>query len=179
MFPKWIIKSIAAINANNRPAEIAAAITLGITLGLIPAGNITWFVLLGLTFFLKIHFGTELIVIALVKPIAHFLDPVLFDIVGYKILTTASLEGIFTQLYNTPIVPYTAFNNTAVLGSIVVMIILFIPLWFAVSKLVKLYREKARDRFLASAIVKKIASLPVINQLISLVSKANELKGSL
>ena len=175
MVPQWIFKSISAINANNRPAEIAAAITLGITLGLIPAGNITWFVLLGLTFFLKIHLGTELIVIALVKPIAHFAD-ILFDFVGYKTLTAPALETLFTKWYNTPIVPHTAFNNTALMGSIIVMAILFIPLWFTISKLIKLYREKARDRFLSSAAVQKIKGLPVLSQIINLVIKANELK---
>ncbi|MCL2704766.1 MAG: TIGR03546 family protein [Spirochaetaceae bacterium] len=175
MITNWIIKSIAAINANNRPGEVAAAITIGITLGLIPAGNITWVLLLIITLFFKIHFGMELIVIALVKPIAHFADP-LFDFVGYRILTATPLEGIFTQWYNTPIVPYTAFNNTAVIGSIIVMIFLFIPLWFAISKLVKLYREKARDRVLSSNLVKQFKSLPVISQIINLAAKANELR---
>ena len=175
MFTKWILKSIAAINANNRPAEIAAAIALGITLGLFPAGNIIWVVLLIITFFLKIHFGMELLVIAIVKPIAHFADP-LFDFVGYRILTMPSFEGIFTQWYNTPIVPHTAFNNTAVTGSLIVMLILFIPLWFAVSKLIKLYREKVRDKFLASAIVQTLKSLPILSQIINLVSKASALK---
>jgi len=175
MFTKWIIKSIAAINANNRPGEVAAAIAIGITLGLIPAGNMIWVALLIATFFIKIHFGMALIVIAIIKPIAHFADP-LFDYVGYQILTAASLDTIFTKWYNMPIVPYTAFNNTAVAGSIIVMILLFVPLWFAISKLVKLYREKARDKFLSSTIVKQIKSLPVISQIINLAAKANELR---
>lgn len=175
MVPKWLINSVAAINANNRPGEIAAAITIGITLGLIPAGNITWFVLLGITFFIKINFGMEMIVIAIVKPFAHFLDP-LFDMAGYQILTIKSLEGIFTQWYNTPIVPYTGFNNTAVAGSFAVMIILFVPLWFAVSKLIKVYRAKVRDRFLSSTFVKNFKALPIISQIVNLVTKANELK---
>lgn len=177
MVHKWIIKSITAINANNRPGEIAAAITIGLMLGLIPAGNITWFVLFGMTLFLKINFGMEMIVLAIVKPFAHLLDP-FFDVIGYNILTTKSLEGIFTQWYNTPIVPYTGFNNTAVVGSIIAMIILFIPLWFLFRTLINQYRAGVRDRILASALVKKIKTLPVICQIVNLVSKANEFKNS-
>jgi uncharacterized protein (TIGR03546 family) len=175
MVPSWILKSIAAINANNRPGEVAAAIVIGITLGLIPAGNIIWVLLLCSVFFLKIHFGIALLIIALVKPIAFLADP-LFDLVGYQILTATALQGLFTKWYNTPIVPHTAFNNTAVTGSIIVMLVLFIPLWFGISKLIKLYREKVRDRFLASAVVEKIKGLPIVSQIINLVSKANELR---
>ncbi|MCL2294440.1 MAG: TIGR03546 family protein [Spirochaetes bacterium] len=178
MVPNWIIKSVAAINANNRPHEVAAAITIGITLGLIPAGNIIWFVLLSLTFFLKINFGMQMIVIAIIKPIAHFFDPV-FDFVGYRILTTNALEGIFTQWYNMPIVPFTSFNNTAVVGSIIVMILLFIPLWFGVSKLIKLYREKIRDKIMSSAIVKKLVALPILSKIINFVSRINNIKNSI
>ncbi|MCL2480246.1 MAG: TIGR03546 family protein [Spirochaetaceae bacterium] len=175
MIVKWIVKSIAAINANNRPGEVAAAIAIGITLGLIPAGNIIWVALLIAVFFIKIHFGMVLVFIAIIKPIAHFADP-LFDFVGYQILTAISFEGIFTKWYNTPIVPYTAFNNTAVMGSLIVMFLLFIPLWFATSKLVKVYREKVRDKFLSSTVVKKFKSLPIISQIVNLAAKANELK---
>jgi len=175
MLPQWIFKSIAALNANNRPQEVAAAITIGITLGVIPAGNITWFALLALTFFLKINFGVLLVVIALTKPIGYLLD-FLFDPVGYWILTMPALEGIFTQWSNTPIVPYTAFNNTAVVGSIIVMFLLFIPLWIGISKLVKLYREKVRDKIMASNLVKQITTLPLISNIINMVTKVNELK---
>ncbi len=175
MFLKWIINSFAALNANNRPGEIAAAMALGITLAMIPAGNLTWFVLLGLTFFLKINFGVEMIVIALIKPLASFADP-LFDAVGYKILTAGTLENLFTKLYNTPLIPYTDFNNTAVTGSIIVMAVLFVPLWIGCRKLIALYRTKLRDRFLSSNIVRKIAALPIVSKTVMLVTKANKLR---
>ncbi|MDX9802010.1 MAG: TIGR03546 family protein [Spirochaetia bacterium] len=175
MILKWIINSFAALNANNRPGEIASAIALGITLAMIPAGNLTWVLLLALTFFLKINFGVEMIVIALFKPMASLADP-LFDAVGYKILTAGTLESFYTKLYNTPLVPYTGFNNTAVAGSIIVMGVLFVPLWIACRKLIALYRAKLRDRFLSSSIVKKIAALPIVSKAAMLFSKANKLR---
>ncbi len=175
MLLKWVLNSIAALNANNRPGEIAAAMTLGITLAMIPAGNLIWFTLLAITFFLKINFGMQMIVIAVFKPLAHLADPV-FDAVGYPVLTAPGLESLFTKLYNTPLVPYTGFSNTAVAGSIIVMAILFVPLWLASKKLIALYRSKVRDRFLSSRIVQKIAALPLVSKIILLFSKANALR---
>lgn len=175
MVIKWILNSIAALNANNRPAEVAAAVTLGITLAMIPAGNLLWVLLLAVTFFLKINFGVQMIMIAVLKPLAHLADP-LFDAAGYSILTAAPLEGFFTSLYNTPVVPYTRFNNTAVTGSLAVMLLLFIPLWILFTKLITLYRTRVRDRFLSSGIVRKFASLPLVSKVIMLAEKANRIR---
>lgn len=175
MVIKWVINTIAAVNANNRPGEVAAALTTGIILAFIPAGNLTWFLLLGLTFFFKINFGIQIIVIAVLKPFAFLADPV-FDAAGYRILTLPQLEGVFTSLYNMPVAPLTGFNNTVLTGSVAVMALLAFPLWIMSKKLIALYREKIRDRFLSSKIVKKLSSLPLVSKGIALYSKAQQLK---
>ena len=175
MVIKWMINSIAAVNANNRPGEVAAAMTTGIILAFIPAGNLTWVFLLGLTFFLKINFGLQMIVIAVLKPLAFLADPV-FDSAGYRILTLPQLEKFFTSLYNMPVVPLTGFNNTVLAGSVAIMALLALPLWIISKKFIALYREKIRDRFLSSKIVKKLSSLPLVSKGIALYSKAQQLK---
>ena len=58
-----------------------------------------------------------------------------------------SLKPIFTSLYNMPIVPFTRFYNTIVMGSGVVAfalspLVFFFSLWF-----VKKYRELIVARF--------------------------------
>ena len=175
MIIKWIINTIAAINANNRPGEIAAAAALGVTLAMIPSANLTWVVLLAVTFFLKIHFGMELIIIAILKPFAVLLDP-LFDIAGYSLLTMDSLEPLFTKMYNMPVVPFTGFNNTVTAGSIIVMAVMFYPVFLLFSILIRLYREKVRDRLLSSPVIKKIAALPLISKIVIIFKKAMQLK---
>ena len=175
MIIKWVINGFTALNANNRPGEVAAAAALGITLAMIPAGNLTWAALLAATFFLRINFGLEMILIAILKPFAHFADP-LFDAAGYRLLTMPALEGLFTKLYNMPLVPLSGFNNTALTGSLIIMAILFIPLWIASKKLILIYRTKLRDKFLSSKLVRKIASLPIVSKIILLFTKANELR---
>ncbi len=175
MLIKWLIKTIAALNANNRPGEVAAAVTLGVILAMIPSANLFWIAILAATFFIKINFGAEMLVIALFKPLAPLFDPV-FDFAGDKILSADFLSGFFTSLYNMPVFPYTKFNNTVVTGSLATMIILSVPLFLLFRILIKLYREKIRDKILSSRIIRKISSLPLISKIIWIFKKGLELK---
>jgi len=71
--------------------------------------------------------------------VAYILDPI-FHMAGSLILQADMLKGIFTQLYNLPIIPLTRFYNTIVMGSGVISIILS-PIIFVISKiLIKKYR---------------------------------------
>ena len=175
MIIKWIIKTIAALNSNNRPGEVAAALTLGTVLAMMPADNITWFAILAVTFFLKINFGAEMVLAAVLKPFAPLFDPV-FDFVGYKILTIESLAPIYTKLSSMPVIPFTGFNNTVVIGSLIIMAVLAVPLFFLYKILLKLYRGKIRDRIMSSAIIRKIGKLPLVSKIVWIFKKAFELK---
>ena len=177
MIINWCIRTIAAVNANNRPGEVAAAAALGFTLAMIPAGNLLWVSLLAATFFLKINFGMEMVVIALFKPLSPFLDPV-FDSAGYTLLTFPALESMFTSLYNMPVVPLTGFNNTVVAGSLVITAAAFYPMFLFFRMLVRLYRERVRDRFISLPVIKKISSLPLVSKAAGFYRKAMELRQS-
>ena len=175
MIIKWIIKTIAALNSNNRPGEVAAALTLGTLLAMLPADNITWIAILAATFFFKINFGAEMVMAAVLKPFAPLFDPA-FDFVGFKILTAENLTPFFTNLNSMPVFPFTGFNNTVVAGSLVTMAVLSVPLFFLFKLLLKLYREKVRDRIMSSSIVRKIGKLPLVSKIVWIFRKALELK---
>jgi uncharacterized protein (TIGR03546 family) len=71
---------------------------------------------------------------------AYLLDP-LFHRLGLAVLSAAALEGFWTALYNTTLFRLAHFNNTIVMGSLLVSMVLFIPLYFAADTLVKKYRQ--------------------------------------
>lgn len=175
MIIKWIIKTVAALNSNNRPGEVAAALTFGVLLAMLPSSNLTWAAILSLTFFLKINFGAEMVMTAVLKPFAPLFDP-FFDYFGYKILTIEALQPMYTKLSNMPIVPFTGFNNTAVIGTLAVMVVLAVPIFFLFKFLLKLYREKFRDRILSSKIIRKVSLLPIVSKAVWIFKKAFELK---
>lgn len=83
------------------------------------------------------------------------LDPI-FDSVGAIVLSAESLKPLFTTLYNMPIIPFTRFNNSIVMGSGVVSILLS-PFVFILAKfLVTKYREKVVAKFKESKFWKAV-----------------------
>jgi len=162
MFIRGIAKVLVAINSNQRAGEIASAIALGFLLALIPAGNLLWWLILILTLFLRINLAAELLALALFKLIVPLLDGLLHA-VGYAILTAPPLQGLFTHLYNVPLVPFTRFNNSIVMGGFIAGLILLVPLYFLFRWLVRLYRNKIRDRIANSKIVKTFQRFPIVS----------------
>jgi uncharacterized protein (TIGR03546 family) len=83
---------------------------------------------------------------AIFSGIAYLLDP-WFHTLGYNLLVNVEgLRGLWTTLYNTPLVPFTRFNNTVVMGSLVISIGLLLPVYFLSKKLVISYREKLEPK---------------------------------
>ena len=77
---------------------------------------------------------------------AYLLDPV-FDSVGATVLSMQGLKPLFTTLYNMPIVPFTRFNNTIVMGSGVLSIILSPFVYIGAHIFVQKYRKVVAERF--------------------------------
>ena len=170
MLIRGIAKVLVAINSNQRAGEIASAIALGFMLALIPAGNLLWWLILILTLFLRINLAAELLALALFKLIVPLLDGLLHA-VGYAILTAPPLQGLFTHLYNVPLVPFTRFNNSIVMGAFITGLILLVPLYFLFRWLVRLYRKKIRDKIANSKIVKTFQRFPIVSAITKGIQK--------
>lgn len=76
---------------------------------------------------------------ALFVPVGFVLDPV-FDRIGSSLLQAVSLRPLWTSWFNMPLMPYTNFNNTIVLGSVVAWLVLAVPIYFAAKYGVARYR---------------------------------------
>lgn len=176
MLLKWIFDLFRVLNSNKNEGEIAAGFSFGIMLALIPGGNLLWVGLFVIGFFTRLNLLTAFVTMGLGKLLAVLIDPFL-DSAGFYILNIKALGGIFTWLYNLPIVPYTAFNNSVVMGGFVVSIILAVPLFILFKKVIVLYREKVRDRIKNSRFGKYVLKLPVVGKLSGLVSRYNTLTG--
>jgi len=170
MFIRGIAKVLVAINSNQRAGEIASGMALGFLLALIPAGNLLWWLILILTLFLRINLAAELLALALFKLIVPLLDGLLHT-VGHAILRAPPLQGLFTRLYNVPVVPFTRFNNSIVMGGFIAGLILWVPLYFLFRGLVRLYREKIRDKIANSKIVKAFQRFPIVSAIAKTVRK--------
>lgn len=78
--------------------------------------------------------------------VAFAFDP-LANALGYWLLVDAeALEPFWTKLYNMSVVPLTKFNNTLVLGSLIISLVLFYPVYRLAVYGMKQYRSHLKDR---------------------------------
>lgn len=169
-----IAKLVAALNANSRPAEVAAAASFGLLLALIPGGNLLWFAILVVVFLLKVHLASALLIMALGKLIVPLADP-LISRLGLFILNQEALLPLFTQMINTPVLPFTAFNNSLVAGGLAAGLLLWIPVFLLFIPLVNLYRNTLRPRLAENRIVKAFQRFPIVNKIAGAAGKAGRL----
>jgi len=163
---------VAALNSNRRPGEIGAAAGCAVLLVLIPAGNLVWIALLVALFFVKVNLSVALLTLAVLSPFAGLSDPLL-DTIGYRILTAANLQGVFTTWYNLPIAPFTGFNNTLVAGGLALGAVLWFPVFLATRAFVQLYRNTLRAKIAALPPVQWFSRLPVVQRITGWVRWAN------
>jgi uncharacterized protein (TIGR03546 family) len=154
MNPLSILRQfIKGLTSDTDPKQIGWGIALGFAIGLIPKGNLTAQLLLVLLLALKVNIPMGLITMFLVS----FLNPLadrLTDPLGYALLTSDALAPFWTRLYNMPVVPWTSFNNTVLLGGLLAGAILLFPVYLAGRRFGTWYNEKFKDRVMNSRFVK-------------------------
>lgn len=136
---------LGALHSEGTPGQLAAGIALGSIMGLTPLANIHNAIVFALIVLLNVSFAGGMLGWALFVPIGFLLDP-LFDWMGHQLLFAEPLRGMWTSLYNTPIIPLTNFNNTVVLGSLVFALLFFVPLFLATRWAVARYRATVGER---------------------------------
>lgn len=136
---KQIINLIKLLHSETETRPIAWGVSLGFILGMTPAFSLQTILVFFCLFIFRIQIGAAFLSAFFFKFIAFFLDPV-FHPIGALVLEAESLKGIFTTLYNMPIVPFTRFYNSIVMGSGVVSIILSPVVYFLTKVLVSKYR---------------------------------------
>ena len=152
---KQIFAFIKLLNSDTGNISLAAGMTCGFILGMTPVLSLHSLLIFLILFFFRIQIGAALVTAFFFKFIAFALDPV-FDMAGQKVLEMDSLQGIFTSLYNMPLIPYTRFNNSIVMGSAVITFILA-PFVFILSQwaIVK-YRVTVLARFKETKVWKAV-----------------------
>ena len=145
-FLKLVQSLIKELHSDGTPLQIALGAALGAALGLTPIANVHNAIVLALLLILNVSFGAGMLAWGLFVPLGFILDP-LFDRIGHKLLMeTPALTPTWTSWFNAPLVPYTNFNNTVVLGSVVGWLVLFVPITLFVRFLVVRYRAPYGER---------------------------------
>lgn len=156
MNPLGLLKNILqTLHGGTEPRHLAAGFALGAALGLVPKGNLfaaSFFLLL---FLFNVDKGMAFLSAALFTGVGYGLDS-LADRIGLVLLKAEVLRGLWTALYGLPIVPLTRFNNTVVLGNVVLGILLYLPLYHAFLKALAAYDRHLRARVDALPLMKAL-----------------------
>ncbi len=137
---QFLMKLFKALNSAQTPWQVTLAITLGMVAGLTPMSGIQTFVILFLAFLLNIHLGLFFVASAVFAGIGYLFDP-WFEQVGYAILGSEGLKGMWTVWYNSGLLRMSNFNNTLVMGSTVVALALALPLYLLLGWAISHYRD--------------------------------------
>jgi uncharacterized protein (TIGR03546 family) len=152
---KQLFAFIKLLNSDTGTVSLAAGMTCGFILGMTPSLSLHSLIIFLVLFFFRIQIGAALVTAFFFKFVAFILDPA-FHAVGSKVLELSSLQGFYTSLYNMPLIPFTRFNNSIVMGSAVITFVLS-PFIFIMSRIFILkYRATVVARFKETKLWKAI-----------------------
>lgn len=143
---KQIFGFLKLLNSDTGTNQLAAGVAAGFVLGMTPAFSLQTIIIILLILFFRIQLGAALVSAFFFAFPAYLLDPV-FNSVGTILLESGGLKGLWTALYNMPIIPYTRFYNSLVMGSGVVAFALTPIIFFVSRVLIQKYRVKVVERF--------------------------------
>jgi len=169
---KQIFSFFHLLNSETGTNQLAAGLACGLILGFSPFLSIQTLVLLILIFFFRIQIGAAFVSAFFFKFVAFLIDPIA-DQLGRSILEASGLRPLFVEMYNMPLVPLTRFNNSIVMGSAAIGVILVIPAFFVFKSLILKYRATVVARFKGTKIWKAF----VATKFYGLYNKYTELYG--
>src|SRR5688572_28588509 len=160
---KLLQSLIKTLHSEGTPGQVAAGMALGSVLGLTPLMNVHNLLIAALILVLYVSVGGALLGWALFLPLGFALDPV-FDRIGRRLLLeTPALEPMWTAWFNTPVLPYTNFNNTIVLGSFAAWLALALPIFIAARYGVARYRATLGERVRRSRFYQAVTASKAYN----------------
>lgn len=136
-----LAKLLKALNSDSAPGQIALAFALAVITGLSPLFSLHNVLIIFIACILRINFGAFLLGTLFFSGLAYLVDPAAIAL-GESVLTNPAYQGFLTDLYQSDFWRATKFNNTLVLGSLMMALIAFIPVLLISRWLISAYRNK-------------------------------------
>jgi uncharacterized protein (TIGR03546 family) len=158
----WLLnefrKLLIALHSQQSLKQLAFGISLGFILGCLPKGLLFYTVFIILLFF-DANKAIAIFTLFLITLFVPIFDPLLMKVGHFFLVEVDSLQPFWQTLYNTPFVPFTGFNNTLILGSFLVSLVLSIPVYFLAKFLLKRYRESMTEFINKHPLIQKFKHL--------------------
>ena len=132
---------LKALNSDSAPGQVALAFALGLITGLTPLFSLHNLLIIFIACIVRINFGAFLLATAFFSGLAYLLDPAAIAL-GESLLTNSDYQELWTGLYQNELLRVSGFNNTLVMGSLVIALIAFIPVLLLSRWLILAYRDR-------------------------------------
>lgn len=151
-----LAKLVKILRSAASPKQIGAGFIIGMIIGLTPFCTLHNLILIILLIILNVNIATAIFSFIIFGAIGYLLDP-LFHHLGYFILVDIeTLNGLWTWMYNLPVIALSRYNNTVIMGSLLTALILCIPVFILVRNGVVYYRENIDKKMQKWKIVQTI-----------------------
>ncbi len=141
---KPLLSMLMEILEEESAAVLAASLTIGMIAGFVPKDNLLAIILGVLILALRFNLTMATASAAVFSGVAAMFDPVA-EALGRAILTHHSLTTYWAWLYEVPLLPWTRFNNTIVMGSLLLGLALATPMYLASRHIIVHYRPRVCD----------------------------------
>ena len=138
---KTIAKVLKVLSSDTDPNQISLAFCFSMIVGLTPFFSLHNLLLLLAILVFRVNLSVFLLGLVFFSGLSYALSP-LFHPVGLIALNAQPLQEFWTGLYNSALFRMENFNNSVVMGSLLVSLALFIPLHIFTKLLIRQYRER-------------------------------------
>jgi uncharacterized protein (TIGR03546 family) len=142
---KLLAKVLKILASETEPGQIGLAVSFALVAGLTPLFSLHNLAVLFLVLVLRVNLLAFILGTVLFSPIAWLLEPV-FDWIGVALLTAPPLERLWTGLYQSQLWRLERFNNSVVMGSLAISLLLFLPVALLTVSLIRRHRERLLAR---------------------------------
>ena len=173
-----LAKLFSALNSESSIRQIALAISLGFIMGLSPFLTLHNVVILFIVMLLRVNLGAFLLSMGFFSGLAYLLSPLIIN-VGEQLLTSNSLQSLFTALYQSNLFKLAHWHNTYTLGSVVIGVLLSVPLYFTSKIIIEKYRLHVMNFFEKFRVVKALKASKFYRLYLQYSGQGNSLGGML
>ena len=140
---RLILKLFYAINSETAPGQISAGFCFAMFPGFTPWMRLHNLAVVVLLLVFRVNFAAFIVGLGLWSALGFGLDPMIHG-VGDKLLNAPGLQPRWQAMYDSLWWRLTGFNNTTVLGGVVLAVVLFVPLFIVFRWLIVRYRERVQ-----------------------------------
>jgi uncharacterized protein (TIGR03546 family) len=150
---KTISGLLQILNSNKAREEIALGVILGMFGGFLLTAPFNFVIIFLLLLLINANTASFTFFLAIFKLLALAIDPV-GNVIGGAVLKAPALTAFFKFMSGLPFVPLTKFNNTVIMGDLIIAVVMTVPVWFLTMKMIDVYRDKFKARVDKLKIVK-------------------------